>query len=108
MAWSTTPAFDGRTRKRRPSQLEPPRSATPDPEVNRRANALTKIAADMQTQFRIAEAAHEEAVLTPIRSINVRKMREQRLGVSSPSLGTLAILLSPLALAGALVWWRSR
>lgn len=80
----------------------------PDPEVNRRANALTKIAADMLTQFKIAESAHEEGALTPIRSINVKRMREQRLGASSPPLGTLAILLSPLAVAGVLVWRRSR
>ena len=44
---------------------------------------------------------------TPLRNIDLKRVRDVKSGSEGASLGTLAILLAPLAIAGLLVW-RSR
>jgi hypothetical protein len=70
-----------------------------DPEDWKQAIARLRLAADKSKEsFETAQAAAEEARKTPLRTIDLKKTRP---GVS---LGTIAILASPLAVAALLVW----
>ena len=80
----------------------------PDPTAaSKNANTLQFLASQAEADFKIAEAAAAEARATPLKTIDLRKVRQvkdEAAGRSTVSLGTVAILASPLVIAALLVW----